>query len=200
MSSTVEYLAPGPDLSTWPRQFEEAGLDYVPDPMVLRAAELFIGGRQYCRRLQLDDEKAWPVIERNIDGILAFFHVLMTRERIPMIDYEITFMGALFVSLIGDIALNVHPGYDVYQKFKDPRFRFTPTARRTISAVRSQNAKSAAEPAPTKDAIAATPFSVSPRPAPNSASPIGTTSATGSISKVSQKSPACPTSSDRALK
>ena len=119
MSSPIQNLTPGPDLSTWQTEFEEAGLDYVPDPMVLRAAELFIGGRQYCRHQQkLDDEKVWPVIERNIDGILAFFHVLMTRERIPLIDYDSTFPSDFFKSLIGGIALEVHPNYGVYQNFR----------------------------------------------------------------------------------
>ena len=118
MNSTSPHLMLGSDLSTWETQFENAGLDYVPDPMVLRAAELFIGGRQCCRHSQnLDDEKVWPIIERNIDGILAFFHVLMTRERIPLIDYGITFPTVVFKSLIGEIALDVHPAYDVYQKF-----------------------------------------------------------------------------------
>jgi hypothetical protein len=99
-----DHLSAGPDVSTWPRIFQEADLDYVPDPMVLRAAELFIGGRQYCRQIQkLDDSKVWPVIEKNIDGILAFFHVLMTRDRIPLIDYEYTFPTDFFRSLIGNI-------------------------------------------------------------------------------------------------
>jgi len=34
------------DVSTWPGIFDAANVDYIPDPMVLRAAELFIGGRQ----------------------------------------------------------------------------------------------------------------------------------------------------------
>ena len=63
------------DVSAWPGIFGAAKIDYIPDPMVLRAAELFIGGKQYCTKEQnLDAEKAWPVIENNIDGILAFFH------------------------------------------------------------------------------------------------------------------------------
>jgi hypothetical protein len=119
MNDTIEYLSPGPDLSAWPGLFVAADLDYVPDPMVLRAAELFIGGRQYCRQnQQLDDEKAWPIIERNIDGILAFFHVLMTRERVPLIDYELTFPRDVFRSLIGGIALDVHPDRGLYEQFK----------------------------------------------------------------------------------
>jgi hypothetical protein len=119
MSDAIGYLSPGPDLSTWPGLFEAADLDYVPDPMVLRAAELFIGGRQHCRQnQQLDDEKAWPIIERNIDGILAFFHVLMTRERVPLIDYDMTFPADVFRSLIGEIALDVHPDHGLYQRFK----------------------------------------------------------------------------------
>jgi hypothetical protein len=99
--------------------FREVDLDYVPDPMVLRAAELFIGGRQYCRQTQrLDDEKVWPIIQKNIDGILAFFHVLMTRERIPLIDYEYTFPSDFLRSLMGEIALQVHPSRSVYERIK----------------------------------------------------------------------------------
>jgi hypothetical protein len=94
-------------------------LDYVPDPMVLRAAELFVGGRQYCRQTQqLDDEKVWPIIQKNIDGILAFFHVLMTRERIPLIDYEYTFPSDFLRSLMGEITLEVHPSRSVYETIK----------------------------------------------------------------------------------
>src|SRR5690349_5895138 len=98
------------DVTTWPEIFDAAGVDYVPDPMVLRAAELFIGGRQYCIKEQkLDDQKAWPVIESNIDGILAFFHALMTRERIPLIDYEYTFPSMLFTQRFGELAELIHP-------------------------------------------------------------------------------------------
>jgi hypothetical protein len=42
-------------------------------------------------------------LKKNIDGILAFFHVLMTRDRIPLIDYEYTFPKDFFRSLIGNI-------------------------------------------------------------------------------------------------
>jgi hypothetical protein len=119
MPSLASYLIPGPDVSTWPIAFRAADLDYVPDPMVLRAAELFIGGRQYCRQVQkLDDEKVWPIIEKNIDGILAFFHVLMTRERVPLIDYESTFPSDFLRSLVGEITLEVHPDRAVYERLK----------------------------------------------------------------------------------
>jgi hypothetical protein len=59
----------------------------------------------------------WATIEKNIDGLIAFFHLLMTRERVPLIDYNSTFNSQNFQAL-GDIAVPVHPPYDIYQQFK----------------------------------------------------------------------------------
>ena len=83
--------------------FQDAKVDYVPDPMVLRAADLFIGGREFVREIwpnsdngldngaEVTKDRVWATIEKNIDGLIAFFHLLMTRERIPLIDYDSTF-------------------------------------------------------------------------------------------------------------
>ena len=79
-----------------------------------------------------------------------------------------------------------------------PRSRSTPTAPRTTFAARSPSARSAAEPAATPAATAATPFSASTRPAPSSASPSGTTSALASTSQDARTSPPSPKSSAHA--
>ncbi|MFO1161945.1 MAG: hypothetical protein U1E60_24115 [Reyranellaceae bacterium] len=80
----------------WPKWFETNGLDCILDPMVVRAAELFIGGPDYCRRMtQNKDGEFWPAIENNLDGVLSFFHILMTRDHIPLVNYGQTFMTEL---------------------------------------------------------------------------------------------------------
>ena len=84
------------DLRQWPALFENEGLDCVMDPMVVRAAELFIGGLDYCRKMTGQaDTDFWPAIENNLDRVLTFFHLLMTRDRIPLIDYGQTFITEL---------------------------------------------------------------------------------------------------------
>jgi hypothetical protein len=109
--------------------FQDAMVDYVPDPMVLRAADLFIGGKDFVKKIYPDSdngirngaevtkEKVWATIDKNIDGLIAFFHLLMTRDRIPLIDYDSTFNDQNFRTL-GDIAVPLHPPFDVYQRFK----------------------------------------------------------------------------------
>ncbi|WP_430967350.1 hypothetical protein [Spongiimicrobium sp. 2-473A-2-J] len=72
-------------------KFSEAGIDFIPDPMVLRTAELFFNGRQGCMRLGIDSEAVWKSIQLNLDALLAFFDILMTREKIPLIQYWLTF-------------------------------------------------------------------------------------------------------------
>src|SRR5258708_7159351 len=113
------FVQPGSDVSKWPSIFEDANIDWVPDPMVLRAAELFSAGQELCvKNLKLDAELTWKAIEKNIDGTLAFFHALMTRDRIPFIDYEATYESFFLYKKLGPIALEVHPGRDVYDRIK----------------------------------------------------------------------------------
>jgi hypothetical protein len=60
-------------------------LDCVPDPMVVRTAELFLNGKSGCAKLGTD--AVWQTIESNLHGLLTFFNMLMTRPAIPLIDY-----------------------------------------------------------------------------------------------------------------
>jgi hypothetical protein len=47
------------DQNDWPSEFEAAGLDVIPDPMVMRIADLFIGGRSFATKTNLDPDKVW---------------------------------------------------------------------------------------------------------------------------------------------
>jgi hypothetical protein len=109
--------------------FQQEQVDYVPDPLVLRAADLFIGGKEFVQRicpnpdigLGADDPitpaRVWATIDKNIDGLIAFFHLLMTRERVPLIDYDMTFDGQNLDAL-GGLAVTLHPPHDIYMQFK----------------------------------------------------------------------------------
>lgn len=111
------------DMAGWPRLFRDSGLDCVMDPMVVRAADFFIGGPEYCRAMGgRASNEYWPLIESNFDGVLAFFHVLMTRDRIPLIDYWHTFDSKLATWLGDSVILNVNGGpvyNDIEQKARE---------------------------------------------------------------------------------
>jgi hypothetical protein len=105
------------DLDAWPQAFEQSQIDYIPDPMVLRVGDLFIGGKSGATTFRLDPASTWEAIVKNVDGLGAFFHVLMTRERIPLIDYEQTFPMANF-SALNELPKDIHPGYSIYEDIK----------------------------------------------------------------------------------
>jgi hypothetical protein len=120
MAGVSEWLSPGSDVSEWPSTFQEAQLDWIPDPMVLRAAELFCAGQRRCvHDMKLDASQTWCAIKKNIDGILAFFHSLMTRDRIPFIDYDMTYQSLFLKPNLGSIGLDVHPAPGVYRSIKE---------------------------------------------------------------------------------
>jgi hypothetical protein len=104
----IETMFLSADQNNWPTEFEAAGLDVIPDPMVMRIADLFIGGRSFATKTNLDPDKVWEAIQRNVDGLIAFFHLLMTRDRIPLVDYEYTFDTTNFDAL-GKLAVALHP-------------------------------------------------------------------------------------------
>ena len=120
-------IAPADPADRLARMFHEAQVDYVPDPMVLRAADLFIGGKNFVPKIYSDigldggakitKDRVWATIDKNIDGLIAFFHLLMTRERVPLIDYNFTFDAQNFEAL-GDIAVPLHPPWDIYEQFQ----------------------------------------------------------------------------------
>jgi len=118
MSSQIESIQLT-DPDDWHSKFSKAGIDFIPDPMILRAAELFILGKSGSADADLGTaDEVWSTIKKNIDGILAFFHALMTRERIPLIDYKRTFPSQQFDQILGSLVVPVHPNYTVYQDIK----------------------------------------------------------------------------------
>lgn len=95
-----------------------AAVGFVPDPMVVRAADLFLMGRSMAHDMadaRADD--VWAALEKNFSSILAFFDALVTRERIPLIDYWHTFTQFAIEGLLGDLAIRVYVQDQAYQHF-----------------------------------------------------------------------------------
>jgi hypothetical protein len=115
--SDVSFVPIPAELDGWQLAFEQNKIDYVPDPMVLRVGDLFIGGKSGAKAFGLDPALTWHVIEKNVDALGAFFHILMTRERIPLIDYEQTFPAANLYALAG-MHQDIHPNHSIYQSIK----------------------------------------------------------------------------------
>jgi hypothetical protein len=112
----------------WAASLSAQGIDFVPDPLVIRIGDLFIGGRSFATRSQLDPGAVWSTIVENVDSLITFFHLLMTRERIPLIDYNITF-GTSNFSELGEIAVPLHPAiyWNVKQRALDQLATFDVT-------------------------------------------------------------------------
>jgi hypothetical protein len=96
---------------------------FVPDPMIIRAGEIFINGRAVSNQLGRSDWDVWHALEQNIAGIVDFFDMLVTRNQIPLINYQNT-----FDYLSGDMPITQFPsdenfceveiGDNVYLKIK----------------------------------------------------------------------------------
>ena len=102
-------------------KLSEAEIDFIPDPMILRTAELFFNGRSGCLNLSIDSEEVWKSIQLNLDGLLAFFDILLTRENIPLIEYWLTFESPnkSLKDLLGTKVIPVKINYDLYNLIKD---------------------------------------------------------------------------------
>src|SRR4051812_16979584 len=66
-------------------------VDYVPDPMTLRTAELFFNGWTGCQPLEQPQERIWEAIESNLHGLLTFVDMLLTRDCVTLIEYNATY-------------------------------------------------------------------------------------------------------------
>lgn len=64
---------------------------FVPDPMILRAGEIFLNGLQGAAALQRSEWDVWRALEDNLGGIVEFFDMVLTRDRIPLINYRDTY-------------------------------------------------------------------------------------------------------------
>jgi hypothetical protein len=97
--------------------FDKAKLDVVPDPMVLRTGETFLVGMSGVQQLGLDPEEVWKSIDENLGSLFAFFDLLMTRDRIPLIEYWHTFTNRL-PEILGPLAAPVTVNYEIYDKVR----------------------------------------------------------------------------------
>jgi len=76
--------------------FGQRGLDSIVDPMVFRSAEVFLlGSTEAARVLGQDEETLWGGLTSNVGAIVAFFDAIVLSERLPIIDYGITFDNLL---------------------------------------------------------------------------------------------------------
>jgi len=107
------------------REFATAA-GFVPDPMILRAGEVFINGLSGVRALNKPDLEVWAAIQENIAGLSDFFDLVVTRDRIPLIDYHYTFdhdgLARPLEQLLGLKALPVTIDYGPYDLVKQGAF------------------------------------------------------------------------------
>jgi hypothetical protein len=73
----------------WARLRQE-GITTVIDPMIYRAAELFLAGRGAAS----DGEATWTAPSANLAGLSAFFDAVIYNDQLPIFDYGITFPEA----------------------------------------------------------------------------------------------------------
>src|SRR5262245_7486713 len=68
-------------------------LNVVVDPMVFRAADVFLRGSNGLAQSQelKHPETMWGAIRSNIGSLCAFFDTLILEERLPMYDYGMSF-------------------------------------------------------------------------------------------------------------
>jgi hypothetical protein len=65
--------------------------DAIPDPMVIRTAELWLNGRSGCGAAGLGEDSVWDAISRNVGALLTFFDAYIGRDSLPLIQYWETF-------------------------------------------------------------------------------------------------------------
>ena len=70
--------------------FDQEKIDFVPDPMVLRTADLFFNGKKGLS-FPGNEDQVWREIHNNLPSLYSFFDILMTRTTIPFCDYWLTF-------------------------------------------------------------------------------------------------------------
>lgn len=115
MSNTMEIKVAKNSWHGW-RDYARR-VDYVPDSMTLRTAELFFNGATGCKDLG-EKDLIWEAIDRNLHGLLTFVDTVLTREAVPLIAYSNSYKAGAAESigqLIGQLAIPVtieNPVYD----------------------------------------------------------------------------------------
>jgi hypothetical protein len=75
-------------VSGW-KPLEKVG--FIPDPMILRAGEVFLNGPAGARALDRNEIEVQNALEANVGGLVEFFDMIVTRKTIPLINYGYTF-------------------------------------------------------------------------------------------------------------
>ena len=81
--------------------------------MVLRTGETFLLGMSGVKRMGLDPDEVWKFVDQNLGSLFAFFDLLLTRDRIPLIEYWHTFSTCL-PEMLGPLAVPVTVDYAIY--------------------------------------------------------------------------------------
>jgi hypothetical protein len=101
--------------------FKEAA-SFVPDPMILRAGEVFANGAKGAKALGVADMEVMAALRDNIGGLIEFFDLVVAYDQVPLIDYQYTFdpdsVPVQIAALLGDKALPVTIGYQAYESIK----------------------------------------------------------------------------------
>jgi hypothetical protein len=78
------------------QEFRAKDLDTIVDSMVFRAGDIFLRGRQVaCQTLTKDAKTIWDALSRDIGSVQGFFDQIILADRLPLIDYGITYDSAL---------------------------------------------------------------------------------------------------------
>ncbi|HLZ85119.1 MAG TPA: hypothetical protein VKQ54_16255 [Caulobacteraceae bacterium] len=98
-----------------------ARFGFVPDPMILRAGEIFVNGSGGIGGLEGDSFAIWKALEQNIASIVEFFDMVATRDELPLIDYYMTFSRPEqpLEDLLEDRVCQVRVGWETYNRIKD---------------------------------------------------------------------------------
>lgn len=91
-------------------KFQGGPPDLIVDPMVYRTADVYLRGRAGVEESipGSDPDQVWYSLSDNIGSLASFFDALVLSERLPIIDYGVT-----FDSQIG------FEQYDLYQRCND---------------------------------------------------------------------------------
>jgi hypothetical protein len=79
------------------QQFRDNKLDVIVDPMVYRAADIFLRGHSLAAdTLPIgDSDEIWTALSSDIGSLTSFFDQIVLADQLPLIDYGITFDSAL---------------------------------------------------------------------------------------------------------
>jgi hypothetical protein len=96
---------------------------FVPDPMILRAGEIFLNGSSGGAKLQRNPFGLWEALDQNILALVEFFDMVATRDRIPLINYWDSYdradLSRSIEALLPSKVSNVEIEANVYKTIKE---------------------------------------------------------------------------------